>query len=185
MMYIILAFVFSLQLSCENNTQQMIMNDEDVLFNQYAYLLEKSMKYDFHNDSFKYVVQTYLDTCTEYSAQIESRVDPFKGDIPIQLKPYLFNNAEDKVIIMAIIRSVDQNNNPLDYVHFIIGNYSNEKWAFSLKERYVRSFSYENSYPQLSDTEISIRILRTLIDAGYMPPDKVKINDNFFETDDW
>lgn len=181
---IILLFVLLLQNSCVQGQQEKKMNREEALFKQYAFLLEKSIKFDFANDSFKYVVQTYIDTCTEYNAQSEMRTSPFRNT-PIQLKPYLLNNAEDEVIIMVLVREKDLKNAPIDYVHFIFGKRTNKKWTFRLKERYVRSFSYEGGHPLLSDVEMSLRILRTLIDVGYMPLNELKINDKFFEKDTW
>lgn len=184
MKYLLLLLIF-LQSGYIQAQRKPKLDPNNALFHQYSFLLEKSLKYDHQNNDFKYDVAKFIDTCTWYVSYLEKRISPFDSTTPIQLKPYLFNSDQTQVILMVLHREEDRNGDPVDYVSFILGSYNNITWVFRLKEGYVRSFGYEGNHPMLSDTEMTIRILRTLIDSGYMPPDEVKINDKFFKDDRW
>lgn len=189
MKYLVLALVFLMQSSCTQaqKKQKDSVDYVDIFFKQYAYLLKKSLEYDIENERFKYEVQAFIDTCSEYNKGIDTLVKPFVNNNErggtIILHPYLFNSKQDKVIIMALSKGTTASGKPLEQVQYVLGNKEDNKWTFSKKEAHVRSFSYEGGHPLLSDTEISLRILRTFIDWDYMPVDKVKINDKFFDKD--
>jgi len=132
-----------------------------------------------------YEVQGFIDTVSEYMQG--HFIKPFtinsvRGG-SILLYPYFFNSKQDRVILMILNRKMTLSNKPVEKIRFVLGKKENDNWIFSIKKGYVRSFSYENAYPLLSDTDMSLRILRNFIDWGYMPLDEVKINDKFFDKD--
>jgi len=164
----------------------------EFFLDQYAYLLHRSFSYDIENSSFKYRIQEYIDSYKEYNQVLEEEINPFKHGIPLEsrnepkiLQPYLFSGEYDRVIIMVVRRDRDLADNRVDRVHFILGEVGSGKWEFTKKKGYVRSFGYEGGHPSLSDTEISLRVLRTLIDQGFMPVNKLRVNDKFFKNDRW
>lgn len=177
--------LFNLSSSCQNSALQKL-EPQNALFQQHAFLLERSMKFDMLNEKFKFRIQEFIDTCTQFNFALEKRVNPFdtvNNKISVIVQPYLFNNDFSQAIIIVVKRSSDSNNKPLDYVHFILGKNDKEKWSLGLKERYSRSFSYAIGHPVLSDTEIFLRVLRTLINDGYMASNSLIIDDDFFLKD--
>lgn len=180
-----MAFILLSQLCCAQDLGRVKLNGNEALFRQYAFLLERSMRFDHGNKDFRYEVQQFIDSCTEYSFHQEKRVKPFEGSKlkPVIVPPYLFNTNYDKVILTILTRENDLQNKPVDYIHFILGKRIGSIWSFNLKERHTKSFSYEAGYSLLSDTEIFLRVLRELINAGYMPIDGLNINDAFFKKD--
>ncbi len=164
------------------------MEKEDFLFKQYAFLLERSFKFDHANPKFKYEAQAYIDSCLEYSKGIEKWVSPFANNErggPTLLHPYLFDNQNTKVILLVLIKGVGTQNKPIENIRFVIGSKVDEKWKFELREGLVRSFAYENKHPEISEAEMSLRVIRNLIDWGYMPLKRLKIKDDFFEKKSW
>ncbi len=180
--YIILALLAFLLSNCFVRRKKGNDIDEKWI-KQYAFVSEKSIKFDEANDSFRYLFKSFIDTCTEYNFQYEKRVSPFGNYTPVLLKPYLLNNAEDEIILLVHTRAKDLANATVDYIHFISGKLRAGKWYFTLKERYVHSFGYEGNLPLLNETEISLRMLRRLIYMGYMHPRKLEIKDRFFKMD--
>jgi len=159
---------------------------EEALFKQYGFLLERSVKFDYTNREFKNELRQFIDTCTEYNMGIEKRVNPFESNVgitPVLLYPYFFNNKQDELVVMVLSKNKEMDGALVDYVHFIIGRKRDGNWEYSIKEGYVRTFRYEGGSTSLSEQEIALRILRNIIDLGYMPKNKIKIKDNFFKKD--
>ena len=183
MKYILIGLTLFSQMSCAQNINEKKLDLQEALFKQYAFLLERSLMFDETNKEFKYEVQQFIDTCTEYNFHLEKRIKPFEGSKvkPIIVPPYLFNTNYNEAILAILTREDDLQNKPVDYIHYILCEKKAGKWIFRLKERYTRSFSYESGYPILSDTEIFLRMLRDLIDIGYMSRNALKINDDFFK----
>jgi hypothetical protein len=183
MKYILIGLTLFSQMSCAQNTNDKKVDLGEALFKQYAFLLERSLRFDETNKEFKYEVQQFIDTCTEYNFHLEKRIKPFEGSKvnPIIVPPYLFNTNYNEAILAILTREDDLQNKPVDYIHFVLGEKKGGKWIFRLKERYTKSFSYESGHPVLSDTEIFLRMLRNLIDMDYMPHNALKINDDFFK----
>ena len=191
MKYLIFIVILLLQGSCVQGQKDTKENEVDyvvdIFFKQYAYLLSRSLEYDIENERFKYEVQQFVDTCTEYNHGTDRLVKPFvtnneRGG-PIILHPYLFNNTQDRVIIMILTKGVGINGKPREKIKYVLGRKEDDKWIFRKKKAHVRGFHYEGGHPLLSDTEMSLRTLRTLINWGYMPVKEVKIHDKFFEKD--
>ena len=191
MKYLIFGIVLLLQGSCvqgqKNTKENEVDYVVDIFFKQYAYLLRRSIEYDIENERFKYEVQEFVDTCTEYRFGTDRLVKPFIShsgrSVPIILHPYLFNNAQDRVIIMILTKDNDTEGDPVEEVRYVLGRKEDDTWTFRKKKAHVRGFRYEGGHPLLSDTEMSLRILRTFINWGYMPVKEVKIHDKFFEKD--
>ena len=109
-------------MSCAQNINDKKLKLEEALFKQYAFLLERSLKFEEANKEFKYEVQQFIDTCTEYNLHLEKRIKPFEGGKlkPIVIPPYLFNTNYNEVILAILTRADDLQNKPLDYIHFCI-----------------------------------------------------------------
>ena len=187
MKYLIFIVILLLQSSCvqgqKNTKENEVDYVVDIFFKQYAYLLSRSLEYDIENDGFKYEVMEFVDTCTKALVGWDEPIKPFENNArggPIILHPYLFNNAQDRVIIMILVKGNDTEGDPVESVQYVLGRKKDGKWTFRIRKG-VRGFRYEGGHPLLSDTEMSLRTLRTLINWGYMPVEEVKINDKFFE----
>ncbi len=191
MKYLIFGVILLLQSSCvqgqKNTKENEVDYVVDIFFKQYAYLLSRSLEYDIENERFKYEVQEFIENHKEDAPGVDTLINPFfhsnERDGPIILHPYLFNNAQDRVIIMILTKGVGLSGKPVESVHYVLGKKEDDKWTFRMKEAHVRGFHYEGGHPLLSDTEMSLRILRTFINWGYMPVKEVKIHDKFFEKD--
>jgi hypothetical protein len=167
------------------NVEPQKLSKDEALFEQFSFLLERSIRFDYANPRFRYEVQRFIDTCTVKRDYLEKRINPFKlyDTLPIQLKPYLFNSIQSEVIICVLNREKDLKGAPVDHVHFVLGRKEDGKWNFRLKQGYENTYGYEGGHPVLPEVEISFKILRDLIDQGYMPVDEIRINDDFFLKD--
>ncbi len=95
MKYILIGLILFSQISYAQNINNKKLNLEEALFKQYAFLLERSLKFDEANKKFEFQVQQFIDTCTEYNFHLEKRIKPFEGSKvkPIIVPPYLFNTG--------------------------------------------------------------------------------------------
>lgn len=154
------------------------MNSRNALFKQYAYLLQQSLEYTDSNNEVLPAIQKFIDTTREYDFKTNSRMEP------VILQPLLFNTNKQKILIMVLERTIEGKNDPAEYVKFVYADKRSNRWEFTLKKGYTRSFSYAFGHPVLSDQEITLRVLRDLIDAGYMDSKGYQIHDEFFK-DEW
>jgi hypothetical protein len=177
MKYFCFIIVLTTQIGCSQN-----MSSKN-LFEQYAYLLENSFKFSqeekgthliFRADEY---IKSYK---TENFDFLTTRLHRSEYII---LQPFLLNNRRDKGIILVLTRDMDLNDTKVERVHFLSVKYADKKWELRFHEGYVRSFGYEGNAVTLSDQEIFLRVLRNLIDNGYLKGNTCEINDNFFETD--
>ncbi len=168
----IMAFLLLLN-SCSLYSQDMD------LFQQYTCLLKESFEYthDYLGQSFSAKLDSFV---TKYEGP------DFKNVIiePIILHPFLFDSSKSRVVVMILLRKRGLSGRRYERVFFISArNLGTDTIEFKLLESYVRSFQYEGNATILSDQEITLRILRSVIDEGYLFPGTCKVNDAFFEKD--
>ncbi len=149
------------------------------LYEQYTLLLQQSQ-------DFSAVHPTFLEMVTQYIAnQKDYRFSDGRMEYMV-CQPFLLSSQKDKVLVMVLKRSLDLNDRRTEYVRFISAQKTDKTWKLALDTVGTRSFSYAyEENPTLSDQEITLRILRNLIDEGYMGKKDLKINDQFFQTSDW
>lgn len=178
---IIYSLFISIILGCAAFKKANDFSKEEALFRQYAFLTKESYEYVLRNRTYKQEISQYIDTCTIFN---------FKSDYnrlkePVILSPFLFNTKKNKAWIMVLNRTVDLKNKPVEYVSFVLASKSKKKWSFKLKKGYVKTFSYSQhssgSFPILCEQEITLRVLREVIDLGYMEKNSNQIMDSFFE----
>ena len=159
--------------SCSLNTQDMD------LFQQYSCLLKKSFEYTHPPAGRSFLV--------ELDGFIKKLEKPdFQGLLlePVMLHPLLFDSSSDRTIAMVVLRKKGLSGRRYERVFFISArNLGTDSTEFKLLEGYVKSFQYEGNAVVLSDQEITLRILRSVVDEGYLFPGTCKVNDSFFDKD--
>jgi len=142
------------------------------------------MEYDVQNQSFKYEIQNFINSYEEYNDVMKEVINPFIGTNsrlnPVILSPYFFNNEKDKVIIMILIRGRSMSGKPVDRVKLVLGDKSDSKWSFRREKVESYNYRYGNNDPILSDTFISLSMVKKFINRKYMSRNKLVINDSFF-----
>lgn len=184
---ILLLFVLISCSSSNGQEQGEKFSDEEALFRQYAFLTQESYYFSESNGSFREQAFNYIDTCSSGIPGYKLLNDNMRFKEPTILEPYLFNNDKSKAWVLILMRDKDLKGKPVEYVEFVLATKEGDDWSFNLKKGYSRSFSYggykDSKHPILSEQFITLRILRQLIDQGYMDLYSNQINDNFFDKD--
>lgn len=145
------------------------------LFEQYACLLSKSYKFlEKENNEVAFLdsLNSYLKNTSEYDFN-DGRLEF------IICQPFLLSMEENKSIILVLNRCLD-NGKKVERIKLISAKLIDKKWLFKVNKGYTRSFSYEGDVPVLSDQEITLRLLRNLIDEEYLLKNSCEINESFF-----
>ena len=147
-------------------------------YTQYEYLIQKSFLFVYkkNNAAFFDSVNYFLKKNVEYTLSDES----YNEDVePIICHPIFFNQNMDEAIIIILKRlPLEQR---IDYINFVTAKRKNKKsWTFKLNRKPFTSFTYYKFEPRPTDTEITLKIVKAIIDDGYFFKNTVEVNDSFF-----
>lgn len=77
--------------------------------------------------------------------------------------PILLNSSYDKAIVPVLKRIKDLGNKNVEIVVYVSAKLESGQWVFKVKKGHSESFSYQDSYSVLSETEIGIKVVRNLL----------------------
>jgi hypothetical protein len=142
-------------------------------FIQYAQIIKKS--YEFMHDPkkydpFKYGLVNFVNNePTIVSSRMEWIICP----------PIIRSRDEKKALAMILTRN-EEGNNRVERLYFIQCENPDTQWLFTLNKTAVKTFSYVNDYPTISDSEILLKTFQSLLSDGLFDNDH-QVRDEFFE----
>lgn len=165
---LIIAISVSVVLSCRVSS---VTKNE--FFRQYAEVIKASYEF-MHNPK-------------EYDPFKDGLVD-FVNNEPIIVStrmewiicPPIIRSRDGKKALAMILSRNEEGNNRVERLYFIHCENLNTQWLFTLNKTAVKTFSYVNDYPTISDSEISLKTFQSLLSDGLFDNDN-QVRDEFFE----
>lgn len=103
-------------------------------------------------------------------------------EAPEILLPIIVNPEKNKALIPILQRTLDLSGNRVEYVSYISYKNDNGTWILKYNKGFSDSFGYETSnFPTLSDSAISIKIVRNFLLRHGIEPKK-GLNTKIFST---
>ena len=162
----------------DSNGQRFLMNKKkqaNIFFNQYTYLLEKSLAF-INRDENKPFVDS-LNSFVKNQPQYHSHTKFWET---VVCQPILFNTTCDKALILVLKRIDVQEGCRFDDVLIINANKVGSVWSFKSKSGVTLGSVYYPNITRYSDQENILRILRNLINEGYLYQKTCAVDDNFW-----